>query len=286
MNYKLNKKRVRERTWRLIQLISAVLLVVLLVIVGFLFYATLSDGEQGRPNNIDAHYPSLNILVAVDGELEGELDSAFLLRLDIEHEELVVTALDVSLEVEFDGHSGPLGRHYDYGTVALLRLAVEELLGIEVDRYAVVGSLGFAAVVDGFGGVVFEVAQNLEIAVPDGLPIIVDSGISTLSGTQAFGVLGYENWRDISTLEVQENLIAAIIDTRLSVRNLERSSVNFNIFVNGSSTNISVMDSVRYLSFLEKLVEGEQGVRVLSLVVEDGVIDSRSLAEFRNVFGD
>ena len=286
MNYKLKKKRIRERTWRLIYLISAVLLAILLVVMGALLVGTMGSNGENRPFYADVHYPSLNILLIVDSEVDGRLDSAVMMRLDVNLGEIIVTALDVDLQVEIGGRNGNLRQHYSYGTEVFLKSAVAELLEIEVDRYAVINRQVFSTMVDNFGGVVFNVAQDLEINVLDGLPIIIDGGISTLTGAQAFSVLNFANWDDESALEMQEILIASIVNARLTEHNLGRSAANFNVFVNGARSNISAMDSVRYLPFLEYLTENERGARALPLVIEDGAITARSLNDFRAIFAD
>ena len=268
----------------MIYIISAVFLVLVLTTMVFILINSLSGEDEQRQNFYEMQYPSLNVLLIIDSELESQLDNVMLMRLDVENDEIIVTALDVDWATTVGGRGASLAEHYAYGTEMVLKAAIGEILNIEIDRYAIIGRQIFATMVDNFGGVVFDVTQNLEIDVPNGLPIIIDGGVATLAGMQAFSVLSFDDWDDASSLEVQEELLAAIINTRLSERNLSRSSVNFNAFINNVGSDISAMDGVRYLQFLENFKENEGEVRTFTLEIEDGAIISRNLRDFRAIF--
>ncbi|MDR0445538.1 MAG: LCP family protein [Oscillospiraceae bacterium] len=143
---------------------------------------------------------------------------------------------------------------------AVTKLA--DILGYEVDFYAVVNLKAFEAVVDAIGGVDFNVPRNMNYDDPaQNLSIHISKGQQHLSGKDALGVVRFRRGNnntgyasgDIGRIETQQQFLSAAAEQILA----KKSSINVtsiaNIFLKYVKTNLELSELIWFSKELFKL---------------------------------
>ncbi|MDR2420687.1 MAG: LCP family protein [Oscillospiraceae bacterium] len=147
---------------------------------------------------------------------------------------------------------------------AVTKLA--DMLGYEVDFYAVVDLKAFESLVDAVGGIDFEVPRNMEYDDPaQNLSIHIAKGMRHLSGKDALGVVRFRKGNnntgyasgDIGRIETQQKFLIAAAGQILE----KKSSINIaslaNIFLKYVKTNLGLQELVWFGKEIFKLsIEG------------------------------
>ena len=131
--------------------------------------------------------------------------------------------------------------------------AVEELLDVDVDYWALVSFDAFEYFIDSIGGVEYNVPIDMYYSDPtQDLLINLKAGVQTLSGEQAEHLMrfrsGYSN-ADLGRIETQQGFIKEVIRTALRKDTiLSNPTAYLNTFFKYVQTDFSITDAVKYLS--------------------------------------
>ena len=108
--------------------------------------------------------------------------------------------------------------------VQALKDGVRDMLGFEVDSYAVVDLTAFVELVDAIGGVDYDVPVDMYYDAPDqGLHIAIPAGPTHLNGEEALKVVrfraGYAN-ADLGRIETQQDFLSTVAKQMLTLGNI------------------------------------------------------------------
>ncbi len=134
----------------------------------------------------------------------------------------------------------------------------EDLLGIEIQYYALVDLNVLHDLIDGMGGVWFDVPQDMYYTDnAQGLYIDLEAGYQLLDADQCEQLLRYRHGYargDIARIEVQQAFLKAMMEQLLSLDTFMSNPVDFTISIFGNiETNATAMDVVRYSQELTKI---------------------------------
>lgn len=182
------------------------------------FVSSLSEGITPKlPMNI--------LLLGVDGKNNGRTDTIMLVHVDKDKTPIIIS-IPRDTRVKLDGKSGyyKINSAYVYGGIDLSIKTIEELLGINIDRYVVVNYEAVRKLVDMVGGVDVDVPFHLYyVDTTPGKELYIDipAGQQHLNGHEAVEFL---RWRhnsdgreygpggDLGRIEMQRRLLRALLD--------------------------------------------------------------------------
>ena len=150
------------------------------------------------------------------------------------------------------------------GSANLLE-AISQLLGYPVGSYAILDITAAQKLVDTIGGVYFDVPCDMDWDAPDQaipLHIHVKKGYQLLNGEQAVNVFRFRSSNDgsnsyprgdIDRIEVQQNLLKAILSQTLSVKNIPNLSRLLKIAEENVETNLKASNMIFFAQEFLKL---------------------------------
>ncbi len=127
----------------------------------------------------------------------------------------------------------------------LTRKAVEDLVGMPVDRCVEVDFQGFVRVIDALGGVEIDVDKDMRyVDRAGGFKVDLEKGAQLLDGAKALGYVRYraDALGDINRVKRQQTLLKAIARQAVSVRNLRKARGILGIVSQYVSTDMSRRD--------------------------------------------
>lgn len=130
-----------------------------------------------------------------------------------------------------------------------LKLAIEDMLGFGIDKYAVIDISAAEQIVDTIGGVEFDVPVDMHFKDPkQGLYINIDAGLQKLNGEQTVQVLRFRKTYaggDIQRIGVQQDLLKAMASQILSIGNVPNIGKLIDIVENNTETDLTA-DNIRF----------------------------------------
>ncbi|MDI3281287.1 MAG: LCP family protein [Bacillota bacterium] len=172
------------------------------------------------------------LLLGIDrGEQGYRSDTIILVSVDLPAKKLKVLSIPRDTQVTLPGHRGwhKLNAAYALGGPELAVRAVEELVGVPIDHYALTSFEGFARAIDLLGGVVVDVEKPMHYDDFAGnLHIHLEPGRQLLNGWEALGYVRYrgDGWGDITAVDPtagqyegritrQQKFLRAVVDQLL-----------------------------------------------------------------------
>ncbi len=135
---------------------------------------------------------------------------------------------------------------------------VGELLGINIDYYALVDFEAFTYLVDSIGGIEYDVPMDMYYYDPE-FDFLIDlkAGVQTLNGEQAEQLVryrkGYAN-QDLGRVSTQQSFVKTLIGELAKKENiLSNPTAYINAAISYVKTNVGVTDAVKYFSVLSSL---------------------------------
>ena len=176
--------------------------------------------DVDHPTNDEAGYHALV------NSVEGLADTMLLLRFDPFQEKLTVLSIPRDTRAYIPGYGiQKINEANLYGGHKLAAQTVEELLGVEVDRYVRVNVQGVEKTIDALGGVTVYVPRDMKyIDESQHLYINLKKGKQHLDGEKAMQFLRfrYDNLGDIGRVQRQQILMQALVEQALKPTTLVR----------------------------------------------------------------
>jgi len=168
------------------------------------------------------------LLVGLDKEPPHRSDSVLVAHIDLVTYQTRILSVPRDLRVEMASESGgrtsdKLAHAYVYGGVDNVKGAVENLLGIGIDHYAIVKIEGLVQLIDLIGGIEIDVEKDMRYRDrAQGLKIDLKEGLQHLNGDDA---VDYSRFRhdaegDNGRMRRQQQVIRAIVKEIRRPRNL------------------------------------------------------------------
>ena len=127
--------------------------------------------------------------------------------------------------------------------IEMLLTRVGEIIGFRPDGYMLIELSAFVDLVDELGGVTFDVPVDMYYNDPSqDLYIDLKAGTQTLTGEEAMGVArfrsGYAD-ADLGRVQVQRELLKAILKEALSLKGTTKAPVLLNILLSHTTTDLT-----------------------------------------------
>ena len=213
-----------------------------------------SDIEPVSPDRQQDIY---TILLVGNDDGNGNTDTIVVGRLDTVNHTMDFVSIPRDTLVNLDWNVRKINAVYagtaNSGGVAIdgLKTQIRNLIGFNVDCYAVIDLDVFVDTVDLMGGVWFDVPQAMHYEDPgQNLYIHIDAGYQCLNGEQAMGVVryrsGYANG-DLGRIEMQQQFLKAVASQFIRLGNIPNISQVVSLLAKNMDTDLSAANIAFFL---------------------------------------
>ena len=213
-----------------------------------------SDIEPVSPDRQQDIY---TILLVGNDDGNGNTDTIVVGRLDTVNHTMDFVSIPRDTLVNLDWNVRKINAVYagtaNSGGVAIdgLKTQIRNLIGFNVDCYAVIDLDVFVDTVDLMGGVWFDVPQAMHYEDPgQNLYIHIDAGYQCLNGEQAMGVVryrsGYANG-DLGRIEMQQQFLKAVATQFIRLGNIPNISQVVSLLAQNMDTDLSAANIAFFL---------------------------------------
>lgn len=215
---------------------------------------TTAQEDKGTPFDTQRKDGVYTILLAGNDDGTGNTDTIMVGKIDtVRHTmDFVSIPRDTIINVEWDNrklNSVYWGSKNNGGNgIDALRSHIKNLIGFDVDCYAVVDLESIIEVVDVMGGVYFDVP--FEMNYDDGPVIHLQPGYQLLDGYEAMGLCryrdGYVNG-DLERIEVQHQFLKAVAEQFISLGNIPNIGKVSKILAESMDTNLTAANIAYFI---------------------------------------
>ncbi len=219
---RLEKRLVEQRKSRRSRFLLIVTCLLLFVTVAGATYYWSTGGKFEKARKTGAGVAGLpnkvNILVmGVDERSDdvGRSDTLFVVTVDTSTNQVALLSVPRDTRVRIPGHGWDKINHaYALGGHKLSQRAVEDLLGIPMDYYAIINFAAFNKIVDAVGGVTIDVEKRMYYEDPyDNLVIDLKPGEQQMDGRTAIKYVRYRDEEgDIGRIDRQQKFVKAMLN--------------------------------------------------------------------------
>ncbi|MBR1530278.1 MAG: LCP family protein [Oscillospiraceae bacterium] len=181
----LLKKLARKLIWKVISFCLTIFIIYSAISILLIRQLEkLPDGQRSvTSGTLDRSYVRSVLLIGTDardvGAERGRSDTMLLFSLNSRTQQIYLTSFMRDAYVDIPGYGyNKLNAAYSYGGAELLMDTLEQNYQISIDDYCVVGFMGFAGIIDAFGGV--DVTLSDEEA--QAMNVILQSEVNELAG--------------------------------------------------------------------------------------------------------
>ena len=219
-------------------------------------------GEPEDDSGVQAVSPDrqkdvYTVLLVGNDDGNGNTDTIIVGRLDTVNHKMDFVSIPRDTIVNIDWNIRKINAVYagtaNSGGVAIdgLKTQIRNLVGFNVDCYAVIDLNVFVDAVDLMGGIYFDVPQALHYEDPNqDLYIHIDAGYQCLNGEQAMGVVryrsGYANG-DLGRIEMQQKFLKAAASQFISLGNIPNISELVSLLAKNMNTDLSAANIAFFL---------------------------------------
>ncbi len=181
-------------------------------------------------------------------------DTIMLFNLDKKNDKLSIISIprDTRTSIEGRKFKEKVNHSFAYGGPELTTSTVSNLLGVDIDYYAVVDYDLVSKFIDLIGGVEIYVPMDMKYDDPTANPplhIDLKEGQQILDGDEALQYLrfrkGYAN-ADLGRIDAQQEFLKVVIDDTLKLRNIPKIPKMVQLYKSNVDTNIPVTMAMRY----------------------------------------
>ena len=212
-------------------------------------------------DSVSQSEPEMNLegkalfLVAVSDEEGKHLHHSAIVSADVASGEIRIFTLDVKKSYNTEKVKGSLSSVFGKSDGSMLRLkeAVSEVTGVEVSRYIRATDASFKGAVKSFGGVPYEVPENVRYSC-DGVGYIIEKGRQTLTADMSYKYMYYLSQQNADKPEEMSRFLSAVLKNALTQQNFTRADYFYNKLRNILDTDISAFDFSNNKSALSQLI--------------------------------
>lgn len=282
-----------------------ILLICLAVIVSFtvVFFAILSqkyssvkdffagDSVSVTQNvNVEQELPQIsgkvNYLIIETDDEESTIHFAFLIQADADSLSYKVCTL--SPKTDIDGQS--LYDLYSLGGGATIQTKLTSYLGVSIDYYATMTTSDFIEVVNKLGSFIYPspyaVKFNYDKNESDKYSVRINKGEQKISGSELSDLLRYYSNDDVNHAESNQIILYGLTQL-FNEENFGNAEAIFRLFINSSTTNITVRNFQDGMKSLEVFCKKNNDIAVYSAKAEydeKNVLTPNSVSEIKGYF--
>ena len=294
----MDEKKDRFRSFALAFGLSFVLLSVIMMLIVLVVQPVINPQAQQEPQTQpqSAWRPpavdTFTLAVMGSADKSAAPFSVLLIRFNPQYGQIPLTVLPMQSQVTLQAEKTTLAQVYEKSGGKGVREALQETLGVKVDRYVRLEKAPFLRIAEKVGSVVFEVPYDISYS-KDGYEITIPAGERQLDGQDVANILG---WPELTSdpeknSQLAGELIAAIINQNKSCAFLDTSPSLFKFIINLIDTDINYSDyeqrqkSANFLAGLEADAAGNLPLSG-SLSEEDGsfLLSENYLSMLRQYF--
>ena len=274
-------KRIKEkrRKRRLIISTIAIMAILVLVAIGIVFgYRFIknrwfSGGEVAEassiivPGNLELGQ-DISIVITGAGEnlLEPEINSILYSSYDSVESNLISLCIPTSTLVEIPGFGlESINRSVEYGGMDLLKLSIENNMGINVSNYML---MDICNIVNKLDGINLELDESITITGSDGNTIELNQGTNLISGETAVDFLKYFSGVNsdvaIENISKQKLLLDAIFNEIMGISQGDLA-VNLTAVSDYIETDLSIDELAQMIATFSGIESDKGMVYVLSV---------------------
>jgi anionic cell wall polymer biosynthesis LytR-Cps2A-Psr (LCP) family protein len=274
-------KRIKEkrRKRRLIISTIAIMAILVLVAIGIVFgYRFIknrwfSGGEVAEagsiivPGNLELGQ-DISIVITGAGEnlLEPEINSILYSSYDSAELNLISLCIPTSTLIEIPGFGlESINRSVEYGGMDLLKLSIENNMGINVSNYML---MDICNIVNKLDGINLELDDSITITGSDGVPIELNQGTNLISGEVAVDFLKYFSGANsdvaIESIRKQKLLLDTIFDEIMGMSQGDLA-VNLTAVSDYIETDLSIDELAQMIATFSGIESDKGMVYVLSV---------------------
>ncbi|MBP2628780.1 MAG: cell envelope-related transcriptional attenuator [Firmicutes bacterium] len=216
----LNRQK-SGRAKRSFVIVGILLAVMAVASAAYYWFGGALPGRTKENGSIVSPDHKINIMVmGVDERSDdvGRSDTLFVLTVDTNTKEVAMLSVPRDTRVKIPGKSWDKINHaYAFGGQKLSQQAVEDLLGIKIDRHIEINIAGFKKIIDAMGGVTIDVEKRMYYNDPydddGGLVIDLRPGVQHMDGRTAIQYVRYRDEEgDIGRVERQQKFLKAVLN--------------------------------------------------------------------------
>ncbi|MGM9521628.1 MAG: LCP family protein [Oscillospiraceae bacterium] len=269
-------KKKKNKLLRVIIIVLAVIIALVIAALAYWFTAVKPPDvvqnkrqpHDGSGNLINSDNPEEPVVDNRTGEKytflavgmddgNGNTDTIMVATFDTSDYTLNVVSIPRDTLVNVSWSVKKANTLYAYGGVDGLKAGIADIIGYDVDFYAIIDLNAFIELVDAIGGIYFDVPQNMNYSDPaQDLYINISKGPQTLSGEDAMKV-----WRfratyaqgDIKRIEVQHDLLMAAAKQILDNVDSVPITTLADIFINDVKTDLTYGNIIWFAKELLKM---------------------------------
>lgn len=218
---------------------------------------TPAENEGIEPVSPDRQQDVYTILLVGNDDGNGNTDTIIVGRLDTVNHTMDFVSIPRDTIVNLDWNVRKINAVYagtaNSGGVAIdgLKNQIRNLVGFNVDCYAVIDLDVFIDTVDLMGGIYFDVPQAMHYEDPgQNLYIHVDAGYQCLNGEQAMGVVRYRSGYatgDLGRVEMQQKFLKAAASQFISLGNIPNISQVVSLLAEKMDTDLTAANIAFFL---------------------------------------
>ncbi len=239
-------------------IVSVVTVIFALFAAGILaynwLYTPFAVGSNMPDGTIDTDIESIdevqksmpyNILV-LGVDVEARLtDVMMLCQIDPVEHNVSILSIPRDTRVKINSRHVKINSSFNYGGVEQVIKSVKGLTSLPIHYYFMIDTKAFRETIDALGGVDFDVPRDMDYEDPlQDLYIHLKKGYQHLNGDQAEQLVRFRRYTngDIDRIAVQQNLLQAIVDQKLSAKYVAKIPEVYSIIASHSSTNMRPVD--------------------------------------------
>lgn len=206
----------------------------------------------------EANLSDTNMIIRMDTSKE-QIDLLSIPRDTkiIPNEEMTTEFISDGLRVVESLRLSQLGSKAGKNSPKYIKMALEELLGVNIDYYIKIDMEAFMEIVDIVGGVEIYINENMDYEDPlGGLYIHFKEGWHTLDGKKAREAVRYRGYTsaDIGRIQFQQQFLRELVEQALNkdtvISNLPEL---ISLFFKYVDTDITVAEATRYISHVPNI---------------------------------
>jgi LCP family protein required for cell wall assembly len=216
---------------------------------------SLSTSEDGKTSERSGDKYTFAVLGMDDGN--GNTDTIMVGTFDTNDYTLEIVSIPRDTMVNVSWNVKKANTFYSNGGAEGVVEGLSNLLGYDVDFYAIIDLDAFEKIIDGIGGVTYDVPQNMNYSDPaQNLYINLQKGTQTLNGEQAMWIMRFRSTYaagDIKRIEVQQDFLKTALSQILSNTSAIPVTTLADIVMNDVETNLTYGNIIWFAKELFKM---------------------------------
>lgn len=180
-------------------------------------------------------------------------DAVMLVHFSKATKEVLFASIPGDMNVTLNGVNIPFSRAYDYVDKDYFVRMITSLTGMNIDNYFTVSIDGFKNIIDGIGGLTFEVPTDMKYTdKSQKLYIDLKSGEQTLDGENACNMLRYVSYSEgnVTRMNVAIKFAKALFSKLSSSTNIKKSVKLYSLVSSNVETDFTISDLSENLDLL------------------------------------